>query len=139
MSNIQPTSVRLSWFPPGYDGNSPIVSYVVDAKAGSNPWRQHVDNINPSDRQMSILVRNLLPHTQYQFRVKAVNQVGVGAASAASGSIVTGKAGKAYFLNASYLLNTAYSVEVALGNLELCTGKLIGSLNNDGDRDEIVT
>lgn len=88
---------------------------------------------------MSILVRNLLPHTHYQFRVKAVNQVGVGAASAASGSIVTGKAGKAYFLNASYLLNTAYSVKVALGNLELCTGKLIGSLNNDGDRDEIVT
>ena len=115
MSNIQPTSVRLSWFPPGYDGNSPIISYVVDAKAGSNPWRQHVDNINPSDRQMSILVRNLLPHTQYQFRVKAVNQVGVGAASAASGSIRTLKAGKGYFLNASYLLNTADSVKVALG------------------------
>lgn len=128
MSNIQPTSVRLSWFPPGYDGNSPIVSYVVDAKAGSdNRWRQHVDNINPSDRQMSILVRNLLPHTQYQFRVKAVNQVGVGAASAASGSIVTPEAGKAYFLNASYLLNTAYSVKVSLGNLELCTGKLQGA------------
>ena len=128
MSNIQPTSVRLSWFPPGYDGNSPIVSYVVDAKAGSdNRWRQHVDNINPSDRQMSILVRNLLPHTLYQFRVKAVNQVGVGAASAASGSIKTLKAGKAYFLNASYLLNTAYSVKVSLGNLELCTGKLQGA------------
>ena len=64
---------------------------------------------------MSILVRNLLPHTQYQFRVKAVNQVGVGAASAASGSIMTLIAGKVYFLNASYLWNTADSVKVALG------------------------
>ena len=89
VSNIQPTEVRLTWFPPGYDGNSPILSYNIEAKAGSNAWHLIKDDINPSDRQMSVLVRNLLPHTQYQFRVRAVNQVGVGVASAASGSIMT--------------------------------------------------
>ena len=98
VSNIQSTEVRLTWFPPGYDGNSPILSYNVEAKAGSNVWRLIKDDINSSDRQISILVRNLLPHTQYQFRVRAVNQVGVGAASGASGSIMTLIAGNEHLL-----------------------------------------
>ncbi|KAJ7340259.1 Protein sidekick-2 [Desmophyllum pertusum] len=88
VSDIQTASIRLSWYPPGYDGNSPIISYNVYAKKGSNSWVLHSDNINPSDR-MSILVRNLAPHTQYQFHVRAVNRVGVGAPSGASGVIRT--------------------------------------------------
>ena len=89
VSNIQPTSVRLTWLPPGYNGNSPILSYIVEARKGSSGWQRQMDNINPSSQQVSVLVRNLQPHTQYQFRVRAKNQVGVGAPSAASKSILT--------------------------------------------------
>ena len=94
VSDIQTTSVRLTWFPPGYDGNSRIISYVVEAKKGSSGWQRHMDNINPSNQQVSVLVRNLQPHTTYQFRVRAENQVGLGSPSAASGSIQTLIAGK---------------------------------------------
>ena len=93
VSDIQTKSVRLTWFPPGYDGNSPITSYIVEAKKGSTGWQRQMDNINPSN-QVSVLVRNLQPHTTYQFRVRAENQVGLGAPSAASGSIQTLIAGK---------------------------------------------
>nr|XP_058964313.1 protein sidekick-2-like isoform X2 [Pocillopora verrucosa] len=89
VSDIKTTSVRLSWFPPDYSGNSPITSYKIEAKKGSNNWQLARDDINPSDRQMSVIVRNLSPHTQYQFRVRAVNQVGDGAPSGASGVIRT--------------------------------------------------
>ncbi|XP_020611355.1 protein sidekick-2-like isoform X2 [Orbicella faveolata] len=89
VSDIQTTSVRLSWFPPGYDGNSPITSYNVYTKKGSNNWNLHKDDINPSDRQMSVTLRNLSPHTQYQFHVRAVNSVGEGTPSGASGVIRT--------------------------------------------------
>ena len=89
VSDIQTTSVRLSWFPPGYNGNSPITSYNVYAKKGSNNWNLHKDDINPSDRQMSVTLRNLSPHTQYQFHVRAVNSVGEGTPSGASGVIRT--------------------------------------------------
>lgn len=94
VSNILPTSVRLTWFPPGYDGNSPILTYEIEAKKVSDPWTLQEDNINPSGSQISFLVRKLLPHTQYQFRVRAVNRIGKGAPSAASGSIRTLIAGK---------------------------------------------
>ena len=89
VSDIKTTSVRLSWFPPDYSGNSPITSYKIEAKKGSNNWQLARDDINPSDRQMSVIVRSLSPHTQYQFRVRAVNQVGDGAPSGASGVIRT--------------------------------------------------
>ena len=94
--DIQTTSVRLSWFPPGYDGNSPITSYNVYAKKGSDNWNLHKDDINPSDRQMSVTLRNLSPHTQYQFHVRAVNSVGEGTPSGASGVIRTLIAGNCY-------------------------------------------
>ncbi|XP_078347645.1 protein sidekick-2-like isoform X2 [Oculina patagonica] len=89
VTDIKTTSVRLSWFPPGYDGNSPIISYNVYAKKGSNNWYLHKDDINPSNIQMSVTLRNLSPHTQYQFHVRAVNSVGEGAPSGASGVIRT--------------------------------------------------
>ena len=94
VSDIQTTSVRLTWDPPGYDGNSPIISYVVQSKKGSNGWQLQMDNINPSNAQVSVLVRNLQPHTTYQFRVRAENRIGLGAPSVASGSIQTLIAGK---------------------------------------------
>ena len=100
VSDIQTTSVRLSWFPPGYNGNSPITSYNVYTKKGSNNWNLHKDDINPSDRQMSVTLRNLSPHTQYQFHVRAVNSVGEGTPSGASGVIRTLIAGN-YNYNSS--------------------------------------
>ena len=107
VSNIQPTSVRLTWIPPQYDGNSPILSYIVEAKKGSNGWQRQMDNINPSTQRVSVLVRNLLPHTQYQFRVRAENQVGIGAPSAASGSIMTLIAGKYRLSHVQKLINNS--------------------------------
>ena len=96
MSEIKGTSVRLKWSRPGYNGNSQIISYKVEVSEASGDWTMHMDNINPSDRQqMSVIVRNLKPYTQYNFRVRAVNMVGDGLASDPSGVITTLVAGKA--------------------------------------------
>ena len=108
VSNIQPTSVRLTWIPPQYGGNSPILSYIVEAKKGSKGWQLQMDNINPSNQQVSVLVRNLLPHTQYQFRVRAKNQVGIGAPSAALGSIMTLIAGEYRLSHVKSLISFIY-------------------------------
>ncbi|XP_061455411.1 protein sidekick-1 isoform X4 [Rhineura floridana] len=68
-------SVILSWVRP-FDGNSPVLYYIVELSENNSPWKVHLSDIDP--KMTSITVSGLTPARTYQFRVCAVNQVGKG-------------------------------------------------------------
>ncbi|KAI1233713.1 Protein sidekick-1, partial [Lamprotornis superbus] len=68
-------SVTLSWVRP-FDGNSPVLYYVVELSENNSPWKVHLSNLDP--KMTSVTVSGLTPARTYQFRVCAVNQVGKG-------------------------------------------------------------
>nr|XP_053782234.1 protein sidekick-1 isoform X3 [Desmodus rotundus] len=72
-------AVQLSWVRP-FDGNSPVLYYIVELSENNSPWKVHLSNVGPE--MTGIAVRDLTPARTYQFRVCAVNQVGKGQYSA---------------------------------------------------------
>jgi len=100
--NVAGGLVNVSWSPP-FDGNSPIVRYVVETRVTRNGdgvsgddfsyndpfygWTRYPANISASQR--FALLTNLRPAMTYQFRVLAVNTVGEGPPSAPSHPPIT--------------------------------------------------
>lgn len=72
-------AVVLSWVRP-FDGNSPVLYYIVELSENNSPWKVHLSDVSPE--MTSVTVRGLTPARTYQFRVCAVNQVGKGQYSA---------------------------------------------------------
>ncbi|XP_048876735.1 ephrin type-A receptor 5 isoform X4 [Brienomyrus brachyistius] len=83
ISNVNETSVLLEWVPPAETGGRRDVSYsVVCRKVASDPWRSeecggHVRYLPGRSglRNCSVMVTDLLAHTNYTFEVEAVNGV----------------------------------------------------------------
>ncbi len=76
ISNRTTTSMKLNWQPPASDGGSPITSYRVQyRKQGNTTWR-NAPLQGPTPTAHTFV--NLSPRTAYQFRVAAINLVGVG-------------------------------------------------------------
>lgn len=75
------TSVTLAWQPPASDGGSPIRGYYVEKmRADSNEFEVANRKIFP---ECCGTIENLSENQEYQFRVKAVNEVGDGQPSKA--------------------------------------------------------
>ncbi|XP_049758675.1 protein sidekick-1 isoform X3 [Elephas maximus indicus] len=72
-------TVMLSWVRP-FDGNSPVLYYIVEVSENNSPWKVHLSNVGPE--MTGVTVSGLTPARTYQFRVCAVNQVGKGQYSA---------------------------------------------------------
>ncbi|CAI9173366.1 unnamed protein product [Rangifer tarandus platyrhynchus] len=72
-------AVVLSWVRP-FDGNSPVLHYIVELSENNSPWKVHLSDVGPE--MTGVTVRGLTPARTYQFRVCAVNQVGKGQYSA---------------------------------------------------------
>ncbi|XP_040085931.1 protein sidekick-1 [Oryx dammah] len=68
-------AVVLSWVRP-FDGNSPVLYYIVELSENNSPWKVHLSDVGPE--MTGVTVRGLTPARTYQFRVRAVNQVGKG-------------------------------------------------------------
>lgn len=67
-------SVTLDWKPPRNDGGSPIIGYIVDKRRhDSNEFERVNKRLCPTT---SLLVDNLAELHMYEFRVKAVNEIG---------------------------------------------------------------
>ncbi|KAF0882889.1 SDK1 protein, partial [Crocuta crocuta] len=75
LSSSHSHSVMLSWVRP-FDGNSPVLYYIVELSENNSPWKVHLSNVGPE--MTGVTVRGLTPARTYQFRVCAVNQVGKG-------------------------------------------------------------
>ncbi|KAM6940425.1 protein sidekick-1-like [Xenentodon cancila] len=68
-------SVHLSWLRP-FDGNSPLLFYVLELSENNSPWKVYLSQVDPAVTEVS--VGGLTPARTYQFRLCAVNQVGRG-------------------------------------------------------------
>ena len=74
VSNIEPFSVVLQ-FTPGFDGNSSITKWTVEALNARNAtWTPIFEAVDPEAK--SIIVKNLTPYMEYQLRLIANNVVG---------------------------------------------------------------
>lgn len=98
VDEIRPHSVRLLW-KSGYDGNSAIHYFIIGLKYVSNDTEvDYVNLVMPSGDIKKFVVSGLMPSTQYQFRVRAVNAVGKGPWSQYSKKITTREAAPMYRL-----------------------------------------
>ena len=82
VSDIKATEIRVSWNPPEFDGGSLITGYLVEYKeVTSTKWERVTLN---KYTDTFIVVSDLREKTQYQFRVSAENQIGLGTCSQTS-------------------------------------------------------
>jgi len=74
------TQANLSWTAPVVNGGVAVTDYLVEYKLSSEPtlWTTFADGVSTAT---SVLVTGLTNDLNYDFRVSAVNAVGVGAAS----------------------------------------------------------
>ncbi|KAK2709050.1 hypothetical protein QYM36_014620 [Artemia franciscana] len=73
VKEVTSKSVRLSWNPPEDDGGCKISSYIVEYyRRGWNIWLR-----GGSFRQLEGTLSDLLPGSEYKFRVKAENPYGI--------------------------------------------------------------
>lgn len=73
VKQITSTSVSLSWTPPSFDGHSPITLYLVECKdTHGGRWSTLMKRII----EPSTIVSDLVPGTEYIFRVIAGNTIG---------------------------------------------------------------
>ncbi|XP_041341779.1 protein sidekick-2 [Pyrgilauda ruficollis] len=68
-------AINLTWAKP-FDGNSPLLRYVVEVSENNAPWTVLLASVDPE--VTSVTVRGLVPARSYQFRLCAVNDVGRG-------------------------------------------------------------
>lgn len=87
-SEVRKTSLVLQWKPPIHSGRTPVTGYFVDmkeAKAKDDQWR----GLNEAAIKNKYLkVQDLKEGVSYVFRVRAVNQAGVGKPSDLAGPVV---------------------------------------------------
>lgn len=75
------TRATLRWTAPGDDGGSAVTAYRLEESVEGGAWNALGDT---GDARTTIDVIDLTPGVTYQFRVAALNAVGVGSFSAAS-------------------------------------------------------
>ncbi|XP_025892646.1 protein sidekick-2 [Nothoprocta perdicaria] len=75
LSPLEKRAINLTWAKP-FDGNSPLLRYVVEVSENNAPWTVLLASVDPV--LTSVAVRGLVPARSYQFRLCAVNDVGKG-------------------------------------------------------------
>ncbi|XP_035414658.1 protein sidekick-2 [Cygnus atratus] len=73
LSPLEKRAINLTWAKP-FDGNSPLLRYVVEVSENNAPWTVLLASVDPE--LTSAVVRGLVPARSYQFRLCAVNDVG---------------------------------------------------------------
>lgn len=87
-SEVRKTSLVLQWETPTYSGRTPVTGYFVDMKEASSKddqWRG-VNEVVLKNKYLK--VQNLKEGVSYVFRVRAINQAGVGKPSDLAGPVV---------------------------------------------------
>ncbi|RWS15514.1 twitchin-like protein, partial [Dinothrombium tinctorium] len=74
--------VKLQWDPPLRNGGAPITGYIIEKKDKHGNW---VKAVEVPDNSCQGKVSGLVEGEKYEFRVRAVNKAGPGAASESSG------------------------------------------------------
>ncbi|EDW78444.2 uncharacterized protein Dwil_GK16432 [Drosophila willistoni] len=77
-SQIQAHQITFSWTP-GRDGFAPLRFYTVQMRENEGPWQSLPEHVDPA--LSSYTAVGLKPHTIYQFRIQATNDLGPSAFS----------------------------------------------------------
>lgn len=85
-SQAQANQITFSWTP-GRDGFAPLRYYTVQLRENEGPWLNIKERVDPS--LTSYTATGLKPHTLYQFRIQATNDLGPSAFSKESDEIRT--------------------------------------------------
>ncbi|XP_071965988.1 protein sidekick-2-like isoform X2 [Antedon mediterranea] len=80
LSNVQARTIVLSWTP-GFDGNSPLVRYIVEQQEDLDAFATILTNVNPTDTTLTVK-DSIRPAHSYRYRITPVNSVGAGSTSA---------------------------------------------------------
>ncbi|KAI1886586.1 hypothetical protein AGOR_G00197330 [Albula goreensis] len=75
LSSTEKRAINLTWAKP-FDGNSPLIRYILEVSENNAPWTVLLANIEPEST--AVTVSGLIPARSYQFRLCAVNDVGKG-------------------------------------------------------------
>ncbi|XP_067344021.1 protein sidekick-2 isoform X2 [Channa argus] len=75
LSTSEKRAIDLAWAKP-FDGNSPLIRYILEVSENNAPWAILLANIEPESA--AVTVSGLIPARSYQFRLCAVNDVGKG-------------------------------------------------------------
>ncbi|MGH0165153.1 UNVERIFIED_CONTAM: hypothetical protein FKN15_048645 [Acipenser sinensis] len=119
------TSVILRWLPPASTGHSAISSYTVEYREeDSLPWQQCV----VSTLDTFLLIEDLTPGGQYQFRVSASNPWGISAPSEPSNIVMLSSnvpRVKLIDFGDAIQITSQYYIHPLLGNPEFAAPELI--------------
>ncbi|RUS90387.1 hypothetical protein EGW08_001882, partial [Elysia chlorotica] len=74
ISDLDKTTVTLTWQPPKSDGGSPLTAYVVERREAARSQWTKMDSTLPADTTLT--TRNLIEGNEYYFRVCAENKHG---------------------------------------------------------------
>ncbi|KAM6904505.1 protein sidekick-2-like isoform 2-T2 [Xenentodon cancila] len=75
LSTTEKRAINLTWAQ-AFDGNSPLIRYILEVSENNAPWTVLLANIEPEST--GVTVGGLIPARSYQFRLCAVNDVGRG-------------------------------------------------------------
>uniref|UniRef100_A0A1A8UMS8 Sidekick homolog 2b (Chicken) n=1 Tax=Nothobranchius furzeri TaxID=105023 RepID=A0A1A8UMS8_NOTFU len=75
LSTSEKRAINLTWAQ-AFDGNSPLIRYILEVSENNAPWTVLLANIEPEST--GVVVGALIPARSYQFRLCAVNDVGRG-------------------------------------------------------------
>uniref|UniRef100_A0A8C5E0T0 Protein sidekick-2-like n=1 Tax=Gouania willdenowi TaxID=441366 RepID=A0A8C5E0T0_GOUWI len=75
LSTAEKRAINLTWAQ-AFDGNSPLIRYIMEVSENNAPWTVLLANIEPESN--GVTVGGLIPARSYQFRLCAVNDVGRG-------------------------------------------------------------
>ncbi|XP_044188261.1 protein sidekick-2 isoform X4 [Thunnus albacares] len=75
LSATEKRAINLTWAQ-AFDGNSPLIRYILEVSENNAPWTVLLANIEPEST--GVTVGGLIPARSYQFRLCAVNDVGRG-------------------------------------------------------------
>uniref|UniRef100_A0A673JRG7 Protein sidekick-2-like n=1 Tax=Sinocyclocheilus rhinocerous TaxID=307959 RepID=A0A673JRG7_9TELE len=75
LSSSERRTINLTWAQ-AFDGNSPLIRYILEVSENNAPWTVLLANIEPE--ASSVIVGGLIPARSYQFHLCAVNDVGKG-------------------------------------------------------------
>ena len=74
ISDLDKTTVTLTWQPPTSDGGSPLTAYVIERREAARSQWTKLDSTLPADTTLT--TRNLIEGNEYYFRVCAENKHG---------------------------------------------------------------
>lgn len=74
-SEVTKNSCKVTWEPPEFDGNTPILHYVLERREAG---RRTYIPVMSGENKLAWNVKDLIQNGEYYFRVKAVNKIGGG-------------------------------------------------------------